>query len=152
MRDTAGEVAANLRVPAAARIIGMDWLVAALRLVFALARWTWLFSWALWRWLVPFWRFRNANLGTPEQRWANYQYNRTQRGYLLPCLRRWMVVASGCLLLLGPLERLLHAQPPDDGWRSLTLTMIASAGVGFSVAVVIFLVLLACWLWLAQDP
>jgi hypothetical protein len=133
-------------------VIGMDKLVAAFRIACALVRWTWLFGWALWRWLVPLWRFRDASSGTPEQRWANYEYNRAQRGCLLPCLRRWMILGSGCLVLLGPLERLLQAQPLDTAWRSLTLTMIASAGVGFSVAVVIFLVLLVCWVWLEWSP
>lgn len=130
----------------------MSSLVTALRFVAAAARWTWLFCWALWRWLVPLWRFRDASRGTPEQRVANYRYNREQRGCLLPCLRRWIVVGSLLLAIIGELERHLAAQPLDTAWRSFTLTMIASAGVGFSVAVVIFLVLLVCWVWLAQDP
>ncbi|MFO1396473.1 MAG: hypothetical protein U1F48_05355 [Burkholderiales bacterium] len=127
-------------------------LFAAFRIAVAAVRWTWLFGWALWRWLVPLWRFRDASRGTPEQRVANYRYNREQRGYLLPCLRRWIVVGGLFLVMIGELERHLAAQPLDTAWRSLTLTMIASAGVGFSVAVVIFLVLLVCWVWLAHDP
>lgn len=129
----------------------MTSLLAAVRIALATLRWTWLFGWALWRWLVPLWRFRDASKGTPEQRVANYRYNREQRGYLLPCLRRWMVVGGLFLTVLGQLEQHLAAQPLDTAWRSLTLTMIASAGVGFSVAVVIFLVLLVCWVWLAGD-
>lgn len=130
----------------------MSSLLAALRFAGATARWTWRFGWALWRWLVPLWRFRDASRGTPEQRVANYRYNREQRGYLLPCLRRWVVVGGLFLVVLGQLEQQLAAQSPDAAWRSLTLTMIASAGVGFSVAVVIFLVLLVSWVWLAGDP
>ncbi|MFO1415562.1 MAG: hypothetical protein U1F10_17000 [Burkholderiales bacterium] len=130
----------------------MPAIAAALRTAVACLHGTWLFAWALWRWLVPLWRFRDVSRGTPEQRIANYRFNREQRGCLLPCLRRWIVVGSLFLLALDGLEQHLQGQALDTTWRPLTVTMIASAGVGFSLAVVIFVVLLVAWVWLERDP
>lgn len=120
-----------------ASLIGLAWCIAML-------------AWTLWRWLVPFWRYRDVNQGTAEQRYANWQYNREQRGHLVPCLFRWILVAAGCMLLLRGLEAWV-AQMAVGFLRTLVFALAVGAGIGFSVAIPIFFVLLVAWIWLGRE-
>jgi hypothetical protein len=132
----------------------LDTLPKALRnpLVVALnlAYFAWLFAWAVWRWLVPFWRFHDAGHGTREQRWAAYRFNREQRGMIVPCLRRWLVLATLFMLALTHFEGLMRVQHVGSWTYHALLALVAGAGVGFAFALVVLAVLLAAWIFLVR--
>ena len=120
-------------------------LFAAFHIAVAAVRWTWLFGWALWRWLVPLWRFRDASRGTPEQRVANYRYNREQRKYLPGYLLKWAIL---CALLLAShqLARELLLQLPD--WEPLFRAWVMLSGIGFTVGFALMANIIVAWSFL----
>ena len=62
----------------------------------------------LWRqiliYLDPFALFKDASQGPQRARERALSYNRAMRWMLLPYIRRWILIAAGCAVLVSPAE------------------------------------------------
>jgi hypothetical protein len=54
--------------------------------------------------LDPFALFKDASFGPQRMRERALSYNRAMRWMLVPYIRRWMLIAIGCALLISPAE------------------------------------------------
>jgi hypothetical protein len=98
-----------------------------------------------WRWATPFWRFRDVNFGTCEQRSANYRHNRAQRGILPSYTLKWLGIAACMLMLLQIYSGMLaQAMEGTPAYFCAALFCISS-GIAFSFACVVIAILLACY-------
>lgn len=98
-----------------------------------------------WRWATPFWRFRDVNFGTLEQRSANYRHNRAQRAILPSYTLKWLGIAAFMLLLLQIYSGMLaQAMAGTPAYFCAALFCISS-GIVFSFACVVIAILLACY-------
>jgi hypothetical protein len=97
--------------------------------------------------LDPFMLFKNANRGTAFNRHCALAYNRGHRWMLVPYMRRWLCIASACLLALNPTAALASANPIflvptvglgivfTVGFVALVLTAVSYLGLGMTDAV-----------------
>lgn len=100
-----------------------------------------------WRWATPFWRFRDANKGTPEQRSANYRYNRAQRGLLPAYTLKWLGIALSMLMLLQIYSGMLAQAMEGTLAYFCAALFCVSSGIAFSFACVVIAILMACYLF-----
>ncbi|MEC4722217.1 hypothetical protein RY831_23930 [Noviherbaspirillum sp. CPCC 100848] len=101
-----------------------------------------------WRMAVPFWLFRNAAYGTPEQRAANYRYNRSCRHRLPFYILKWIGI-SVCMMQIMHLLSALMAMTVADSWAHLFATITCMvAGVGFAFACAMLSLLVGSYLYL----
>jgi hypothetical protein len=101
-----------------------------------------------WRLAIPFWLFRDANHGTPEQRIANYRYNRSLRRILPFYMLKWVGIAL-CMIMMTRVLSELMARTVDGSADHLCATMFCmSAGIGFAFSCVVLAVLTASYLFL----
>lgn len=100
-----------------------------------------------WRWATPFWRFRDANQGTIEQRSANYRYNRAQRAILPAYTLKWVAIALSMLMLLQIYSGMLAQAMEGTPAYFCAAVFCISSGIVFSFACVVIAILLACYLF-----
>ncbi len=98
----------------------------------------------LWLYLDPFALLKNATVGTPWMQAQALQYNRRHRGMLLAYVRRWAVIALGCVTSVAPLDALARSQP------AMCVPLVGME-VGFSIAFVVLLLSLAVYVFLGVD-
>jgi len=100
-----------------------------------------------WRWATPFWRFRDANAGTLEQRNANYRYNRAQRAILPAYTLKWLAIAACMLMLLQIYSGILAQAMEGTPAYFCAALFCVSSGIVFSFACVVIAILLASYLF-----
>ena len=93
--------------------------------------------------LDPFALFKDASFGPARARELALSYNRTMRWMLLRYLRRWMMIAASCALLIAPAEAAAAQQ------AAFAIPMAAVA-VGFCIALTVAAVTLAVYLLLGR--
>ncbi|TCS36211.1 hypothetical protein EDC30_10728 [Paucimonas lemoignei] len=98
-----------------------------------------------WRWATPFWRFRDVNLGTFEQRSANYRHNRAQRAILPSYTLKWLGIAACMLILLQIYSGMLAQTMEGTPAYFCAALFCISSGIAFSFACVVIAILLACY-------
>ena len=106
-------------------------------------------AWIFWRWATPFWRFRDVNRGTREQRIANYRHNRALREILPGYTLKWMAIAAVMLLLLYLSDQLSQGIAGTAAYYCATVFCVSS-GIGFSFACVVIAVLMASYFFLTH--
>ena len=100
--------------------------------------------WALLRiYLDPFVLFKNANCGTLFHQRAALDYNKALRWVLVLYLKRWLCIASACLLALNPVASLAANDP-------LALVAIVGLGLTFAVGFVAVIVIGAAYVLLGS--
>jgi hypothetical protein len=82
--------------------------------------------------LDPFVLFKNANRGTVFNRRTALAYNKRLRWILVLYMRRWLCIASACLLAMNPTAALASAHP-------LFLVPAVGLGILFTVGFVALL-------------
>lgn len=103
-----------------------------------------------WRWATPFWRFRDASFGTPEQRSANYRHNRAQRA-ILPCYTlKWLIIAAFMLTVLQVYSAMLGQAMEGSAAYFCAALFCVSSGIAFSFACVVITILLASYFFFTQ--
>ena len=78
--------------------------------------------------LDPLALFKCVTVGSAAERAAARRYNREHRGVLLQYLRRWTVIALGCLASVNPLASAAGADP-------VLCVPFVGVELGFAVAV-----------------
>jgi hypothetical protein len=94
--------------------------------------------------LDPFALFKDASFGSTRAREVALSYNRAMRWMLLPYIRRWILIAAGCALLISPAEAAAAQQ------AAFAIPMAAVA-VGFCIALTVVSVTLAVYLLLGRG-
>lgn len=94
--------------------------------------------------LDPFALFKDASFGSTRAREVALSYNRAMRWMLLPYIRRWILIAAGCALLISPAEAAAAQQ------AAFAIPMAAVA-VGFCIALTVVSVTLAVYLLLGRS-
>ncbi len=94
--------------------------------------------------LDPFALFKDASFGSTRAREVALSYNRAMRWMLLPYIRRWILIAAGCALLISPAEAAAAQQ------AAFAIPMAAVA-VGFCIALTVVSVTLAFYLLLGRG-
>lgn len=101
-----------------------------------------------WRMAVPFWLFRNAALGTPEQRAANYRYNRSCRHRLPFYILKWTGISTCMMQLIQLLSAVMVMTVPDSWPHIIAALSCMVAGIGFAFGCVMFAILVSGYLYL----
>jgi hypothetical protein len=96
---------------------------------------------------MPFWMFRDVGQGTPEQRSANYRYNRARRKVLPFYLWKWVGIAV-CMLQLTRLFSGPLSAEAGKATSACAVFFCMSAGIGFAFSCVVIAVLMASYLFL----
>lgn len=117
-----------------------DRAVELLKIIICLAR-------IFWHWATPFWRFRDAQHGSWEQRVANYRYNRSQRAILPGYVMKWAGIAAILLFLLHLQSGLLTYLMAGSTAHFCAALFCATTGIGFSFSCIVIAVLTACYLY-----
>ena len=94
--------------------------------------------------LDPFALFKDASFGSTRAREVALSYNRAMRWMLLPYIRRWILIAAGCALLISPAEA---AGAPQAAFA----IPMAAVAVGFCIALTLVSVTLAVFLLLGRG-
>lgn len=102
----------------------------------------------LWRMAVPFWLFRNAAHGTPEQRAANYRYNRSCRHRLPFYILKWAGISVCMMQLMDPLSVLMAMAVTDSRAHMFATFACMVAGVGFAFACAMLSLLVSSYFYL----
>lgn len=103
------------------------------------------------RMAVPFWLFRNAALGTPEQRAANYRYNRTCRHRLPFYILKWTGISACMMQLTHSLSALMLLTAPAS-WPHIVATLFCTvAGIGFAFGCAMLAILVSGYLYLTYN-
>ncbi len=102
-----------------------------------------------WRLAIPLWRFRDAGHGTPEQRIANYRYNRSQRKVLPFYVWKWIGIAACLMQLMRVLSNWMSVTAAEGADYLCAALFCMSAGIGFAFACVVIMTLLASYLYLS---
>lgn len=76
--------------------------------------------------LDPFVLFKNANRGNVFSRRAAFEYNKRLRWILVLYMRRWLCIASACLLALNPASALAQS-------NAFFLVPTIGLGIAFTV-------------------
>jgi len=97
---------------------------------------------------VPFWLFRDASSGTPQERRANYRYNRTRRNVLPFFLFKWIGLAFCLLQSMMPLSRIMETLPPGSAGHFIASLLCMANGVAFAFACAVITILGAGYLYL----
>lgn len=103
----------------------------------------------IWRLAVPFWLFRDAATGTPQQRRASYRYNRSQRKVLPFFLLKWIGLAFCLQRAMLPLTQVLASTTTESPQHVAVIVLCAANGIGLAFAVVVIALLLAAYLYLS---
>ena len=93
--------------------------------------------------LDPFALFKDASFGPTRAREVALSYNRAMRWMLLPYIRRWIVIAAGCAVLISPAEAAAAQQ------AAFAIPMAAFA-VGCCIALTVVAVTVAVYLLLGR--
>ena len=93
--------------------------------------------------LDPFALFKDASRGPARARERALDYNRAMRWMLLPYIRRWILIAAGCAVLISPAEAAAAQQ------AAFAIPMAAFA-VGCCIALTVVAVTLAVYLLLGR--
>ena len=91
--------------------------------------------------LDPFALFKDASLGPTRAREVALSYNRAMRWMLLPYIRRWILIAAGCAVLISPAEAAAAQQ---------AAFAIPMAAFGCCIALTVVAVTLAVYLLLGR--
>jgi len=93
--------------------------------------------------LDPFALFKDASHGPARARERALSYNRTMRWMLLAYIRRWIVIAVSCALLISPAEAAAAQQ-------ELFAIPLAAFAVGCCIALTVVAVTFAVYLLLGR--
>jgi hypothetical protein len=93
--------------------------------------------------LDPFALFKDASLGSTRAREVALSYNRAMRWMLVPYIRRWILIAAGCAVLISPAEAAAAQQ------AAFAIPMAAFA-VGCCIALTVVAVTVAVYLLLGR--
>jgi hypothetical protein len=102
-------------------------------------------------WANPFSGFRDAREGSAEQRASNLRFNRHNRSKLGAFLIKWLFMSGVLGVMLNIHDRTLSKSPAGtvDHWCAAALC--ALSGIGFSLCVVVIMVISVCWLFLSRS-
>jgi hypothetical protein len=101
-----------------------------------------------WRLAIPLWLFRDASLGTTEQRIANYRYNRSQRQLLPFYMWKWIGIALCMMQLTRLLSYQMQATQAEPSEHLCATLACMGAGIGLAFSCIVIAVLLASYLFL----
>jgi hypothetical protein len=93
--------------------------------------------------LDPFALFKDASHGPAPARERALSYNRTMRWMLLAYIRRWIVIAASCALLISPAEAAAAQQ-------EIFAIPLAAFAVGCCIAITVAAVTFAVYLLLGR--
>jgi hypothetical protein len=93
--------------------------------------------------LDPFALFKDASFGSMRAREVALSYNRAMRWMLLPYIRRWILIAAGCAVLVSPAEAAAAQQ-------AVFAIPMAAFAVGCCIALTVVAVTLAVYLLLGR--
>lgn len=93
--------------------------------------------------LDPFALFKDASSGPATARERALSYNRAMRWMLVPYIRRWIVIAASCALLISPAEAAAAQQ-------AMFAIPMAAVAVGCCIAVTVLAVTVAVYLLLGR--
>ena len=93
--------------------------------------------------LNPFALFKDASFGPTRARELALSYNRAMRWMLVPYIRRWILIAAGCAVLISPAEAAAAQQ------AAFAIPMAAFA-VGCCIALTVVAVTVAVYLLLGR--
>jgi hypothetical protein len=100
-----------------------------------------------WQWATPFWMFRDASVGSFEQRMANYRYNRSRRGVLPAYIAKWLGMAVVLILSSHLFSDMLAHAIDGSASRFFAAMFCVGLGVGFSLSCVVISILTASYLY-----
>jgi hypothetical protein len=103
----------------------------------------------IWRLAFPFWLFRDAQKGSPEQRIANYRYNRSRRKLLPFYVWKWIGIALCLLHITRLLSDLMPTTAAESADHLCVALFCMSAGIGFAFSCVVVTTLFTAYLYLS---
>jgi hypothetical protein len=92
--------------------------------------------------------FRDAGRGTPEQRIANYRYNRERRKILPFYVWKWIAIALCLMQVMRVLSDQMVSTAKESANHLCATLACMSAGIGFAFACIVIVVLLSTYLYL----
>lgn len=102
----------------------------------------------IWRLAIPLWMFRDASIGTVEQRIANYRHNRSQRKILPFYMLKWLGIAACMLQMTRLLSEMMKVTAVESNDHLYATLFCMSTGIGFALSCVVIAVLCSSYLFL----